>query len=128
MHLSSNFLAAFSLSCLINTAACYRNWTYNIPPAEAEALAGIVEDVPPAAILTARDAKPESDLLVKRKDNLSPVYPLIYRNPLPIPPVKEPLKYVRWIQKTIFRDASTYHMFQKNHESCYGKRNILLRG
>lgn len=90
MHLSHRFLSAISLSCLTSTSLCYSpgRWTYDIPPAEAEALAGIVEDIPPRVNLTARSA----DLLVKRKDNLSPEYPLIYRNALPIPPVKQPTK------------------------------------
>lgn len=94
MHISSNLLAAISLCSLINTSLCYRpgNWTYDIPPDEAEALAGIVEDAAPRVNLTARAVKRETDLIVKRKDNLSPEYPLIYRNPLPIPPVKQPIK------------------------------------
>lgn len=74
----------------------YRNWTYDIPPAEASALAAIVEDVPP--VINPVTKRSEGDLIqdkvpiVKRKDNLSPTYSLTYRNPLPIPPVKEPLK------------------------------------
>lgn len=32
--------------------------------------------------------------LVARKDWLSPEYTLLYRTPLPIPPVKQPKKYI----------------------------------
>lgn len=49
----------------------------NIPPEEAEALAQVVEDNP-------------EDVMTIFKDWQSPEYPLIYRNPLPIPPVKQP--------------------------------------
>lgn len=90
MCLSNKLLSAISLSCLIGNSLGYvpGSWTYDIPPAEASALAGIVEDIPPRVNLTARSL----DLLKKRKDNLSPEYPLVYRTALPIPPVKQPTK------------------------------------
>lgn len=110
MHLNKNHLTAFSLSTLINTSLCQslsstipgasgvpsrHTWTYDIPPAEASALAEIVEDIPPRVNLTAKRSEgltEQPSLIAKRKDRLSPAYPLIYRNPLPIPPVKQPLK------------------------------------
>lgn len=112
MNLDNSYVMAFCLSTLLTTCMgqtlstaipiatasgtpTYRNWTYDIPPDEAAALAAIVEDIPPPVSLPAKRSddlieKPPS--IVKRKDNLSPTYPLIYRNPLPIPPVKQPLK------------------------------------
>jgi hypothetical protein len=53
-----------------------------IPAKEAEALKQIVEDEPP----------PLSALRGDEDDWESPVYNEIYRNPLPIPPVKQPKK------------------------------------
>lgn len=95
MRIANNLLAALSLASYFGTAlGQYRpgNWTYDIPAEEEAALASIVEDLPVRVNLTvaARALEEESVQLVKRKDNLSPLYPLIYRNPLPIPPVKEP--------------------------------------
>lgn len=55
-------------------------WIYDIPPEEAHALASIVEDVP------------EDVISIQAKDWLSPEYALIYKVPLPIPPIKEPTK------------------------------------
>lgn len=49
----------------------------NIPPEEAEALPQVVEDN-------------AEDMMTIFKDWQSPEYPLIYRKPLPIPPVKQP--------------------------------------
>lgn len=115
MHWNNNYVRAFSLSSLITTSLSqtstdssavpistasgvptHYNWTYDIPPAEASALAGIVEDIPPRVNLTAKRSDDtlieKRSSIVKRKDNLSPTYPLIYRVPLPIPPVKQPLK------------------------------------
>lgn len=51
-----------------------------IPEAEVVALAQIVEDDP-------------EDVFTLLKDWESPEYALIYKVPLPIPPVKEPTKY-----------------------------------
>jgi len=48
-----------------------------IPPEEALRLSQIVEDEPP----------PPSSA---RKGQISPDFPLIFRQPLPIPPVKQP--------------------------------------
>jgi bilirubin oxidase len=47
------------------------------PIAEEEALSHIIEDKP-------------GDLANKKKDWISPEYSLIYRQALPIPPVKQP--------------------------------------
>lgn len=60
-------------------------WVYDIPPEEAAALASIVEDVP------------EDVVSIQAKDWLSPEYPLIYKVALPIPPIKEPTKWVTFI-------------------------------
>lgn len=49
----------------------------NTPPEEAAILAQVVEDDP-------------EDFINMFKDWQSPEYPLIFRNPLPIPPVKQP--------------------------------------
>lgn len=57
-------------------------WVYDIPPEEAAALASIVEDIP------------EDVVSIQAKDWLSPEYPLIYKVALPIPPIKQPTKYV----------------------------------
>lgn len=110
MQLTNNLLTAFSLSSLLATTTTAQstappaavpsytpgNWTYDIPPEEASALAKIVEDLPPPEVVNATVKRAVDEemptKLRKRKDNLSPAYPLIYRNPLPIPPVKQPLK------------------------------------
>lgn len=55
-------------------------WIYDIPPEEEQALASIVEDIP------------EDVISIQAKDWLSPEYPLIYKVPLPIPPIKQPTK------------------------------------
>lgn len=68
-------------SCLLATSL--GQLTSNIPPEEAAALAGIVEDDPGLG-----------DAVGILKDWESPEYSLVYRNPLPIPPVKEPLKKI----------------------------------
>lgn len=55
-------------------------WVYDIPAEEAAALASIVEDDP-------------GDIVsIQAKDWLSPEYALIYKVPLPIPPIKQPTK------------------------------------
>jgi bilirubin oxidase len=71
---------AASLSLLISSATSQVDqFTSNIPPEEAAALAQIVEDGP-------------ADAPMLRKDSTSPEYSLIYKVPLPIPPVKQPKK------------------------------------
>lgn len=55
-------------------------WVYDIPPEEEQALASIVEDIP------------EDVVSIQAKDWLSPEYALIYKVPLPIPPIKQPTK------------------------------------
>ena len=50
-----------------------------IPETEKVALAQIVEDDP-------------NDVMSVKKSSLSPEYPLIYKVPLPIPPIKQPSK------------------------------------
>lgn len=88
MYLPKCFLAAASLFCCIAVSLSQSTnssddsngrWVYDIPPAEAAALAAIVEDEAP-------DVPPSG----ARKDNMSPQYDLVYRVALPIPPVKEP--------------------------------------
>lgn len=87
------FLAVASLFCCMSLSLGQSTdasddtnggWIYDIPPAEAAALAGIVEDEAP-------DSPPFSTF---KKDNLSPQYDLVYRVALPIPPIKEPTMYV----------------------------------
>jgi hypothetical protein len=74
---------AFGLSLLANAigvgAVIERpaKYTDEIPEAEKAALASVVEDNP-------------DDIVRLFKDWESPEYPLIYRQALPIPPVKEP--------------------------------------
>lgn len=56
-----------------------QEWTLDNPDEEAAALEAVVED--------------EAGTVFKAlKKDESPAYPLIYGKPLPIPPVKEPLK------------------------------------
>ncbi|KKY33927.1 putative bilirubin oxidase [Diaporthe ampelina] len=55
-------------------------WVYDIPPEEEQALASIIEDIP------------EDVISIQAKDWLSPEYALIYKVPLPIPPIKQPTK------------------------------------
>ncbi|KAK8015953.1 blue copper oxidase cueO precursor [Apiospora marii] len=66
--------------CLATKALAQDNghgYTYNIPPEEAQSLTQIIEDDP-------------RDIVTILKDGGSPEYPIIYRVPLPIPPVKQP--------------------------------------
>lgn len=61
-------------------AAQNKTWVYDLPPEESAALASIVEDY-------------FNDVPAARKgDDESPLYSLIFRQPLPIPPVKQPTK------------------------------------
>lgn len=77
-----NFLGILSLGLmLLKGSVAQRTFTYDIPPEESAALEAIIEDDP-------------SDVFRLFKDWESPEYNLIYRNPLPIPPVKQPLKLV----------------------------------
>ncbi|KAK8117907.1 uncharacterized protein PG998_006188 [Apiospora kogelbergensis] len=68
------------VACLATASIAQDNghgYTYNIPPEEAQRLSQIVED--------------NADEVVSiLKDGGSPEYPLIYRVPLPIPPIKQP--------------------------------------
>lgn len=68
------------VACLTTASIAQDNghgYTYNIPPEEAQRLSQIVED--------------NADEVVSiLKDGGSPEYPLIYRVPLPIPPIKQP--------------------------------------
>jgi hypothetical protein len=57
-------------------------FTKDIPAEEKEALQNIVEDEPPSLATIQGD----------EDDWESPVYNDIYKNPLPIPPVKQPKK------------------------------------
>ncbi|KAK8022708.1 bilirubin oxidase [Apiospora rasikravindrae] len=71
------------VACLIRSSVAQTNqtngrgYTYNIPLEEAQALSHIVEDDP-------------DEIFTILKDGGSPEYPIIYRVPLPIPPVKQP--------------------------------------
>ncbi|KAJ2976677.1 hypothetical protein NUW58_g8025 [Xylaria curta] len=75
-------LASLALaSCLYAGTIAQRTLEYEIPPEEAAALNSIVVDDDP--IVTAK------------KGGESPPYPLIYRNPLPIPPIKQPKQIIQ---------------------------------
>jgi hypothetical protein len=65
---------------LAQPAICQDRLVEEIPPEEKIALAAIVEDEPPAPVA------------LKKSGSLSPKYNFIYQKPLPIPPVKQPLK------------------------------------
>ncbi|KAM5350959.1 hypothetical protein ACJ41O_003682 [Fusarium nematophilum] len=78
MELTRFLLATLALSG-ISTA---QKWTYDLPPDEQSALKEVVED-------------DHTDVVRLMKSNRSPDYPLIYRNALPIPPVKKPLKIIK---------------------------------
>lgn len=76
-----NIFGVLSLGLLLlkgSLAQTDRNLQSNIPAEEAKALESIVEDEP--------------NVFKTLKDWESPEYNLIYRVPLPIPPVKQPLK------------------------------------
>lgn len=75
------FQAALSASLVQAQNSSFSNTHVSqIPEEEVVALAQIVEDDP-------------EDIFTLMKDWESPEYALIYRVPLPIPPVKEPTKY-----------------------------------
>lgn len=63
-------------SCLL-AGSLAQTLDSNVPPEEEAAIAAIVEDVP-------------ADVVSIQKSGESPEYPLIYKVPLPIPPVKQP--------------------------------------
>lgn len=78
--------AAFGLAALlaftsVTARSAFPEYENRIPESEKIALASIVED-DPADFMSVMAAGP------------SPLYPLIYKTPLPIPPVKQPLKCV----------------------------------
>ena len=76
----ANFFGALSLGLMLfKQSSAQRTFTYDIPPEESAALETIIEDDP-------------NDVFKIFKDWESPQYNLIYRVPLPIPPVKQPLK------------------------------------
>ncbi|GAW20681.1 hypothetical protein ANO14919_101900 [Xylariales sp. No.14919] len=64
-------------SCLCAGTIAQRTLEYAIPPEEELALSQVVNDDEPA--FSAAKGK-----------EISPEFPLIFRNPLPIPPVKQP--------------------------------------
>lgn len=64
-------------SCLCAGAITQRTLEYDIPPEEADALSKVIEDEEPT-------------FFAAKGKQVSPVYPLIFRTPLPIPPVKQP--------------------------------------
>lgn len=69
---------------LITVCLGQTRFVKEIPAAEKKVLEQIVEDEPP----------PPTALRGDDDDWESPVYNQIYRNPLPIPPVKQPKMYV----------------------------------
>ncbi|KPM45970.1 Bilirubin oxidase [Neonectria ditissima] len=81
MELTRFLLASLALNSLggISTA---QKWTYDLPPEESAALNAVVED-------------DYTEVVSLMKSDESPLYPLIYRNALPIPPVKKPLKIIK---------------------------------
>lgn len=78
MELTRFLLTTLALNSL-NGLSTAQKWTYDLPPEEEAALSTVVED-------------DHNDIVRVMKSNESPEYPLIYRNALPIPPVKKPLK------------------------------------
>jgi bilirubin oxidase len=71
-------LASLALaSCLCAGAIAQRTLEYDIPPEEALALSQLVDDDDPI-------------FSIQKGKEISPEFPLIYRVPLPIPPVKQP--------------------------------------
>lgn len=78
MELTRFLLHSLALNGLSKLCAAQK-WTYDLPPEESAALEAVVEDDP-------------NDVVHLMKSDESPLYPLIYRNALPIPPVKKPLK------------------------------------
>ncbi|RMI99061.1 Bilirubin oxidase [Fusarium kuroshium] len=81
MKVTSFILPSLALNSLGGLCAA-QNWTYDLPPEESAALETVVEDDP-------------NDVVYLMKSDESPLYPLIYRNALPIPPVKKPLKIIK---------------------------------
>jgi hypothetical protein len=75
-------LSLFALASCLFSLSCAQKFDSAIPPEEAQALSQIVEDDP-------------NDVFRIAKSGESPEYPLIYGVPLPIPPVKQPKKYVQ---------------------------------
>ncbi|KAI0447314.1 Cupredoxin [Xylaria telfairii] len=68
-------------SCLCAGAIAQRTLEYDIPPEEADALSKVIEDEEPT-------------FFAAKGKQVSPVYPLIFRTPLPIPPVKQPKQII----------------------------------
>ncbi|KAM6506165.1 hypothetical protein FSOLCH5_014350 [Fusarium solani] len=81
MELTRFLLHSLALDGLSKLCAAQK-WTYDLPPEESAALEAVVEDDP-------------NDVVHLMKSDESPLYPLIYRNALPIPPVKKPLKIIK---------------------------------
>ncbi|RSL86628.1 Bilirubin oxidase [Fusarium floridanum] len=82
MKLLTRFLLpSLALNSLGGLCAAQK-WTYDLPPEESAALEAVVEDDP-------------NDIVQLMSSDESPLYPLIYRNALPIPPVKKPLKIIK---------------------------------
>ncbi|KAH6999248.1 Cupredoxin [Ilyonectria sp. MPI-CAGE-AT-0026] len=78
MELTRFLLTALALNSL-NGLSTAQKWTYDLPPEEEAALSTVVED-------------DHNDIVRLMKSDESPEYSLIYRNALPIPPVKKPMK------------------------------------
>lgn len=74
-------LVSLAVASLFETCTAQtKTWVYDLPPKESAALASIVED-------------DFNDVPAARKGgDESPLYSLIFRQPLPIPPVKQPTK------------------------------------
>ncbi|EJT77352.1 hypothetical protein GGTG_07264 [Gaeumannomyces tritici R3-111a-1] len=72
-------LAALFAFTSVTAQSAFPTYENNIPETEKVALASIAEDDP-------------NDFMSIMKKDESPLYPLIYKTPLPIPPIKQPLK------------------------------------
>ncbi|KAI0401029.1 Cupredoxin [Xylaria palmicola] len=70
-------------SCLCAGAIAQRTLEYDIPPEEAAALSTVIDDDDP--VLSATSGGGDE----------SPEFPLIYRVPLPIPPIKQPKQIIQ---------------------------------
>ncbi|EHA58171.1 bilirubin oxidase [Pyricularia oryzae 70-15] len=88
MRSSVGFAALYAgLTMLLSPVVAQNSTTFPdyvlaMPEAERIALSQVVEDDP-------------NDITDPAKDWISPLYPLIFKTPLPIPPIKEPLKKLK---------------------------------
>ncbi|KLU82810.1 hypothetical protein MAPG_01878 [Magnaporthiopsis poae ATCC 64411] len=78
MRTAFGLVALFAFTT-VTAQSAFAGYENRIPESEKIALASIVEDDP-------------ADFMSVMKSDESPLYPIIYKTPLPIPPIKQPLK------------------------------------